>query len=200
MTNHPLNPSLSVPSGPLVDRTEPHDARPPLRMRVPTIRDARPEDRGRIDALTLAAYAEFQAVMTPGGWAGLDRVVRTALQSEAVEVERIVAELEGELVGSVMLYPPASDAYQGAAKRASWPQLRLLAVAPSARGAGVGQALVDECVRRARLSGAAELGLHTSESLRAAVRMYERMGFLRAPEYDFRPEGAELVMAFRLPL
>jgi ribosomal protein S18 acetylase RimI-like enzyme len=85
-------------------------------------------------------------------------------------------------------------------KRAGWPELRLLAVAPMARGAGVGQALVDECVRRARASGHSELGLHTSESLRAAVRMYERMGFERAPEHDLRPEGAELVMAYRLPL
>jgi ribosomal protein S18 acetylase RimI-like enzyme len=48
--------------------------------------------------------------------------------------------------------------------------------------------------------GARELGLHTSASMRAAMRMYERMGFVRAPEYDFRPPGAELVEAYRLPL
>jgi ribosomal protein S18 acetylase RimI-like enzyme len=59
---------------------------------------------------------------------------------------------------------------------------------------------VDECVRRARASGASELGLHTSESLRAAIRMYERMGFERAPEFDFQPEGAELITAYRLDL
>jgi ribosomal protein S18 acetylase RimI-like enzyme len=58
--------------------------------------------------------------------------------------------------------------------------------------------LVDECVRRAKASGAAELGLHTSKSMRAAIRMYERMGFVRAPEHDFHPEGAELVQGYRL--
>jgi hypothetical protein len=26
------------------------------------------------------------------------------------------------------------------------------------------------------------------------------MGFVRAPEHDFRPDGAELVEGFRLPL
>jgi ribosomal protein S18 acetylase RimI-like enzyme len=78
--------------------------------------------------------------------------------------------------------------------------LRLLAVAGDARGQGVGQALVDECVRRARRMGAAELGLHTSASMAAARRMYLRMGFVRAPDHDFHPEGAELVEAYRLPL
>ncbi|MBD0318747.1 MAG: GNAT family N-acetyltransferase [Gemmatimonadetes bacterium] len=164
------------------------------------VRAAREDEREAIRALTLAAYAEFAAVMELAAWAGLDGAVRAALDTEGAGVERIVAERGGELVGSVMLYSPSVDAYGGAVKRASWPELRLLAVAPGARGAGVGQALVEECARRARLSGASELGLHTSESLRAAVRMYERMGFVRAPEFDFRPEGAELVMAYRLPL
>lgn len=169
-------------------------------MSAVSVRDARPGDREMIRALTLAAYSEFASVMEPAAWAGLDGAVRAALETEGEGVERIVAELDGEIAGSVMLYAPSTDAYGGAVKRAGWPELRLLAVAPMARGAGVGQALVDECVRRARASGASELGLHTSESLRAAVRMYERMGFERAPEHDFRPEGAELVMAYRLPL
>jgi ribosomal protein S18 acetylase RimI-like enzyme len=165
-----------------------------------SIRDARPADRETIKALTLTAYSELASVMAPDAWAGLDGAVRAALEVEGEGVERIVAERGGEIVGSVMLFAPSADAYGGLAERASWPELRLLAVAPTARGAGVGQALVDECVRRARESGARELGLHTSESLRAAVRMYERMGFERAPEHDFRPPGAELVMAYRLPL
>jgi len=153
------------------------------------VRDARDGERGAIREVTLAAYAELAAVMEPPAWAGLDGAVRGALDVEGPGVERIVAERAGEIVGSVMLYHPSTDAYGGAAKRAGWPELRLLAVSPAARGAGVGQAL-----------GAAELGLHTSHSLRAAVRMYERMGFVRAPEFDFQPEGAERVMAYRLPL
>jgi ribosomal protein S18 acetylase RimI-like enzyme len=99
-----------------------------------------------------------------------------------------------------MLFAPASDAYGGLTGRATWPELRLLAVAPEARGLGAGEALVAECVRRARAAGAAELGLHTSASMRSAVRLYERLGFVRAPERDFHPPGAELVEAYRLPL
>jgi ribosomal protein S18 acetylase RimI-like enzyme len=76
----------------------------------------------------------------------------------------------------------------------------MLAVAKSARGQGVGKALVNECIRRAKAHGAKALGLHTSDSLRVAIKMYESMGFVRDPKYDFQPDGAELVMAFRLDL
>lgn len=164
------------------------------------IREARPEEREAVRALTLAAYAPLAEVMEPAAWAGLDGAVRAALRSEEAGVQRIVAERGGRLVGSVLLYPPASDAYAGAVGRLEWPELRLLAVAEEARGAGIGRALVEECARRARAMGAADLGLHTSESMRAALRIYQDMGFRRAPEHDFQPEGAELVTAWRLGL
>ena len=64
----------------------------------------------------------------------------------------------------------------------------------------VGKALVEECRRRAKRAGAAALGLHTSERLRAGMYMYERLGFVRVPEGDFLPCGAELVMAYRVAL
>jgi ribosomal protein S18 acetylase RimI-like enzyme len=163
------------------------------------IRDARAEDREAIRALTLQSYEQYAEIMDPAAWAGLSAAIRNALRVDEGP-QWIVAERGGRLLGSVMLYPPDADAYNGAAGPASWPELRLLAVAPEARGAGVGQALVDECVRRARRMGAAELGLHTSRSMEAAMRMYRRMGFVRAPEHDFQPDGAELVEGYRLPL
>ena len=96
--------------------------------------------------------------------------------------------------------PPTPPRTASLASAASWPEVRLVAVAPSARGRGVARALVDECVRRARASGASVLGLHTSRSMRAAMRLYERMGFVRDPEHDFHPPGAELVEGYLLRL
>lgn len=162
------------------------------------IRDARPDEAEPIRALTLRAYEQYAAIMAPAAWAGLSGAIRTGLQAEAGE--RIVAERGGRLLGSVMLFPPAAHAYPGERGPASWPELRLLAVAPEARGQGIGEALVEECIRRARRMGAAELGLHTSVSMAAAMRMYRRIGFVRAPDHDFQPEGAERVEGYRLPL
>ena len=175
----------------------PAPAPPPTRDVV--VRDATAADRPRVRALTLEAYAEYASVMAPAAWALLDRAVRDALDA-AWTAECIVAERGGALVGSVFLFPPASDAYRGLTAPPPRPELRLLAVAPAARGAGVGEALVRECARRARAEGAAALGLHTSASMAAARRMYARLGFVREPEADFRVDGAEVVEGYCLPL
>ncbi len=164
-----------------------------------SLRDARADDRAAIREMTLAAYAEYATIMVPTAWAGLRQAVLAGLEAEGA-AERIVAERDGALLGSVMLYPAAANAYDSVIEGGNWPELRLLAVASAARGQGVGTALVQECMRRARRAGAAALGLHTSESLRAAIRMYEHMGFVRAPKGDFQPDGAELVMAYRVTL
>jgi GNAT superfamily N-acetyltransferase len=161
------------------------------------IRDARAEELQAIGDLTLRAYSELAGVMAPAAWEGLDHAVRRALEA-GDEVQRIVAEHGGRLVGSAQLWPAAADVYGGEIAGMPWPELRLLAVAPDARRLGVGRALVAECAARARRSGASALGLHTSESMVAAIRMYEEMGFVRTPEFDFQPPGAELVTAYRL--
>lgn len=164
------------------------------------VRDARPNELPHIRRLTLEAYAQYESTMERRAWTGLRWAVRRALSAAVPGVERIVAVADGRLAGSVMLFPPNVDAYRGAAAPPPVPELRVLAVAPWARGTGVGEALVGECARRAARSGARELGLHTSRSLRPAIALYRRMGFERVPERDFRPEGAELVEAWRLAL
>jgi ribosomal protein S18 acetylase RimI-like enzyme len=167
------------------------------------LRDARPPEHAAITELTRRAYAQYATIMTPAAWAGLEAAVQQALAAQdraADGIVRIVAERAGIIVGSVSLYAPAANAYGGEGPRAACPEVRLLAVAPEVRGSGVGEALMRECVRRARETGARELGLHTSRSMQAAMRMYQRMGFVRVPEHDFQPPGAELVEAYRLRL
>ena len=114
--------------------------------------------------------------------------------------EQIVAEQESRIVGSVMLYPQGTViAIPGSTSiTLVWPEVRFLAVARAARGQGVGAALLQECVRRARHSGASALGLHTSDIMKAAMRLYERMGFKRAPELDFAPAPGVTVKGYLL--
>jgi ribosomal protein S18 acetylase RimI-like enzyme len=76
----------------------------------------------------------------------------------------------------------------------------LLAVLPEVRGLGIGKALVLECLARARRRGAIAVGLHTMDFMQIAQGMYERMGFVRVPEYDYRPHPEVLVKAYRLQL
>lgn len=53
----------------------------------------------------------------------------------------------------------------------------MLVVSPKARGAGVGRALAQECLARARRDKAEVFALHTSPIMTVALLMYERMGF-----------------------
>ena len=168
-------------------------------MSDPTVRTARPADRGTIARLTLTAYREYASIMEPSAWSALDGAVRASLVDDT-GVTRLVAELDGTIVGSAAIYAPDSAAYGDLAALAPWPELRLVAVHPDVRGRGVAQALVEECIRRARASGATALGLHSSRSMQAALRLYERLGFVRDPERDFQPPGAELVEGYLLRL
>jgi GNAT superfamily N-acetyltransferase len=163
------------------------------------IRDAHPDEIAAIRALTLDAYEPYAKIMSPDAWAGLKGAVMDGLAAMP-PVERIVAEHDGSLVGSVMLVPANHNAYGSLATANAVPELRLLAVKSQAQGNGIGRQLVEACIRRAYAMGATALGLHTSRSMQVAQRLYERMGFVRYPADDFQPEGAELVMAYRLPL
>jgi GNAT superfamily N-acetyltransferase len=163
------------------------------------IRDARADEVDTISKLALAVYKQYATIMKPPAWESLKGAVMNGLATTA-PVERIVAEQNGELVGSVMLFPAAVSAYGNLTGHASIPELRLLAVTPAARGHGIARALVEECIERTHKAGEKELGIHTSLSMHAAIHLYESMGFTRFPTDDFQPEGAELVTAYRLPL
>ncbi|HEV3101571.1 MAG TPA: GNAT family N-acetyltransferase [Candidatus Dormibacteraeota bacterium] len=56
----------------------------------------------------------------------------------------------------------------------------------SARGRGVGEALVKECIEVARSRGAAIVELQTARSREAANRLYERIGFERRDSNPYR--------------
>jgi GNAT superfamily N-acetyltransferase len=162
------------------------------------IRDARPDDRGSIRDVTLAAYAEYASQM-PALWDGYRSNILATLHDPG-PAEQIVAERDDAIVGTVLLYP-TGVALPGAGRpRVAWPEVRLLAVAPAGRGRGVGEGLMRECLRRARARGAPILALHTTDMMRTAMRLYGRLGFVRAPELDVRVAPSLTVKGYRLDL
>jgi DNA-binding MarR family transcriptional regulator/GNAT superfamily N-acetyltransferase len=98
-----------------------------------------------------------------------------------------IAELDGERVGCVFCMASNNPEAEHTA------QLRLLLVEPSARGAGVGSRLVDECLRFARRSGYRRITLWTNDVLLGARRIYERAGFGCDRRESHRSFGHDLV-------
>jgi ribosomal protein S18 acetylase RimI-like enzyme len=161
------------------------------------IRDAVPSDLHAVAEVTTAAYAQYEVTFA-GHW---ERYHADLLDVEGRRAtsELIVADLDGALVGHVTFLPRyRNDAIPGGFEGEE-SGIRVLAVAPAARGHGVGEALVEECIRRARARGAASVLLHTGSFMEAAVRLYERMGFVRV-KTEGDPELDRQLLTYRLPL
>ncbi len=96
-----------------------------------------------------------------------------------------IAEIDGQSVGHIFLvgHPDEPDTAK----------LRLLFVEPSARGMGLGDALVKECVRFARMAGYKKVVLWTQSILVGAHRIYERAGFRLVNEAPHHSFGKDLV-------
>ena len=144
------------------------------------------------------AYTEYRSALPGAAWIEYRDEIRD-VRSRLATSTLIVAEDAGSLLGAVTYYPDAR-LEPHATWPPNWANFRLLAVAPGARGRGVGRLLTEECIRRARAAGREALGLHTTGLMQVARAMYERMGFARVPELDFFPVPQFQVMAYRLIL
>lgn len=153
------------------------------------IRRAASDEHEAIGELTVAAYAAF----TTGAEDFYVEHLRDAATRDR-EAELWVAEDDGVLVGTVTIAPEGST-WRELGKPGEG-EFRMLAVAPAARGRGVGEALVRHAVDQFRDAGHTRVVLCTLGEMTAAHRIYRRLGFVRAPELDWSPQAGVHLIAF----
>ena len=90
----------------------------------------------------------------------------------------LLAEVDGRAVGFAQLYP----AFASLSLAPSW-ILNDLFVEPSARGAGVGEALMRAVRTHAQATGAAEVFLQTARDNEVAQALYRRHGYQRDDDF-----------------
>ena len=159
------------------------------------LRRATVADHEKVGDLTVAAYESFLSGPQDFYIAHL----RDAASRDR-EAELWVADDEetGEILGAVTLCPVGSPWREIGADDEG--ECRMLAVSPTAQRRGVGSALMDLVVRRAREDGAAAVVLSSLAEMDAAHRIYRRHGFERVPGRDWSPAPGVHLLAFRKEL
>jgi putative acetyltransferase len=135
------------------------------------IRRAGAADAAAIADILRRAFAEFEPLYTPQGFAATtpdEFQVRRRLDEGpawlALREDAIAGTAAAVLQGEKGLY------------------VRGVAVLPSARGCGIAEALMNEVENFARDQGCSRMFLTTTPFLESAIRLYERIGFRRIPD------------------
>jgi ribosomal protein S18 acetylase RimI-like enzyme len=159
------------------------------------IRRARPDDIAAVGEVTVAAYADFTA-----GEADtyVQRLRDAATRDREAELWVATPDDSEEILGTVTITPPGSPWRE--VGRDGEGEFRMLAVAPTAQGRGVGTALVDLVLDRFRAEGVGAVVMSTLSEMRAAHRIYERAGFVRDPERDWSPLPGVDLITYRVDL
>jgi GNAT superfamily N-acetyltransferase len=148
-----------------------------------TLRGLLPGDMGWIVMMHGEVYAreygwnlEFEALVA--------QIAGKVLERFDPAWERVwVAERGGERLGAVVLVR----------KSARVAQLRLLILAPAARGLGLGARLTDECLAFARSKHYRKIVLWTNANLTSARAIYARRGFQLIKSEAHHSYGHDLV-------
>lgn len=153
-----------------------------------TIRVIRPEEYDALGEITARAYLDDGLLDFGEDDPYLEFLRDVAARADGSEV-LVAVDGGGTVLGGVA-YAVGGSAWANVAGEGE-AEFRMLAVAGSARGRGVGEALVRACVDRARATeGCVRVCLSTHKAMLAAHRIYERLGFVRTPERDWSPVPA----------
>jgi GNAT superfamily N-acetyltransferase len=165
----------------VVDLLEAEIAMPKIAMPAQIqIRRATPEDAPTIAAVLYESFVEFKPRYTDGGFAATTPDVAQIVE-RLREGPAWLAMNSGAALGTVAAMVKAESVY-----------IRGMAVLPSARGSGVGGALLRVVEDWAASQRCSRLFLSTTPFLGAAIGLYEESGFRRTGEGPHELAGTPL--------
>jgi ribosomal protein S18 acetylase RimI-like enzyme len=154
------------------------------------VRDAQPDEWDAVGELTVLAYLD--GAMPEAETDYVDSLRRA--DSRAQTATLLVAELAGQLVGTVTITPAGSPWSEIAVPGEL--EFRMLAVASTARRRGVAEAMVAGCIERARVHGDQRVVISVLDENEPAHALYRKLGFDRVPERDWSPVPGVNLLAY----
>jgi ribosomal protein S18 acetylase RimI-like enzyme len=158
------------------------------------IREARPDEYEAIGGLTVESYIAYPEVAQDPEYV---EELRDVAARAAVRPVLVAVDPTGVLGSAMYISGPGPFAESQDPHEAAF---RMLAVAPEARGRGVGEALTRACIDRARADRRARIVLYTLPGMSTAHRLYERLGFRRSPDRDWEYEPGRRLLSYQLDL
>ena len=158
-----------------------------------TIRDVRPDEYEALGELTVRAYASIPGETDDGYHPYLRDVARRAASVPVL----VAVDDDGRVLGGVAYIPGPGTPYSES-EASGEAGFRTLAVDPSARGRGIGRALAEACIARARAEGRDGVGIYTRPAMLIAHRLYESLGFERDPARDWEFDPGEWLWSYVL--
>ncbi len=161
------------------------------------IRLAHPEELAEVGRLTAAAYVGDGFLHEDADY--VRKLRDTSGRARDAEIWVAYDVTAGGPVLGAVTFCPTGSRYREIG-RDDEGEFRMLAVSSAARGRGVGRALVEVCLRRSRELGYAGVRVSSMDRMTSAHRLYDRLGFVRAPEDDWSPEPGVRLLAYAVPL
>lgn len=152
------------------------------------IREARPDEYEAAGEVAVETYREFYRAAL----GSYEEHLRDAA-ARAKAGMLLVAVVDGRVLGSVSYVPDAASDLATRSQKPDEASIRMLSIAPEAKRRGIGRALSQACIARARAEGKRRVVLHADEIMTAARELYESLGFKRDPDRDFSPDQTWLV-------
>ena len=149
------------------------------------IRPVQPSEVGRlteIGELTALAYLADGIIDNAHPYVPLLRDARARAEKAHLLMMADGDGGQGPVVGTLTVVPPGSEFCELAEEDEF--ELRMLAVSPIERGRGIGAKLTRAGMDIATAKGARRIVLSTMDTMHAAHRLYERLGFVRRQDLD----------------
>ncbi len=132
------------------------------------LRHATSRDAAKISSVIQSSFREYESRYTAEAFIATTPSadgIRARMNEEWV----VVVARDGEIVGTVSFSERSEEYY-----------IRSMAVIPEARGARIGELMLEHIENLARKRGHKRLVLDTTPFLTSAIRLYKRFGFLRS--------------------
>jgi len=166
------------------------------------IREARPDEFEALGRLMVDVYSHLEGFPSKDEQpAYYDLLANIGRLTKQPNTGLLVAVADDNIVGGVVYVSDMLHYGSGgtATQEKAASGFRLLAVDPNGRGRGVGKALAKRCIELAKSSGNKQVVIHTTNAMKVAWGMYERLGFKRSIDLDFMQEKLQ-VFGLRLIL